>query len=171
MSDVRVRLFRILTSGFRFPIWGRYRKGYTLIEVLTALLVAALVLLLVFPAHRKYSAWPLQGAALEMVSRVREMRHAAIASGQQTEVVFFLFDGLYRARCPERATLVRLPDGVSFAAINFPTDGVRHTLSFRFTGAPNQGGHVALRNRAGQRLYVIVTPVTARVRISTTPPQ
>lgn len=140
-------------------------------ELLVALAIAALVLLLVFPVHRYFSAWPLQGAALELAARVREMRHAAVASGQQTELAFFLFDGLYRVRCPERITLVRLPAGVSFASINFPSDGVRHTLSFRFTGAPNQGGHLTLRNRAGQRLYVIVTPVTARVRISSQPPQ
>lgn len=146
-------------------------KGYTLVELLAAVAIAALLLLLAFPAHRYFSGWPLQGAALELAARVREMRHAAIASGQQTELVFFLFNGMYRVRCPEQATLVRLPPGVSFAAINFPTDGVRHTLSFRFTGAPNQGGHVTLRNRAGQRLHVIVTPVTARVRISSQPPQ
>jgi hypothetical protein len=127
--------------------------------------------LTVLPVHRYLSGWPLQGAALELAARVREMRHAAIAGGQQTEMVFFLFDGLYRVRCPERVALVRLPTGVSFAAINFPSDGVRHTLSFRFTGAPNQGGHVKLRNRAGQQVYVIVTPVTARVRISAQPPQ
>ena len=152
---------------------GRYRngKGYTMTELLAVVAVAVLVLLLLFPVHRNFSGWPLQGAALELAARMREMRHAAIASGQQTELVFFLFDGLYRVRCPERVALVRLPAGVSFAAINFPTDGVRHTLSFRFTGAQNQGGHVTLRNRAGQRLHVIVTPVTARIRISAQPPQ
>lgn len=151
----------------------RYRngKGYSLAEVLVVLAIAALVLLLVFPVHRQLGGWPLQGATLELTARIREMRHAAIAGGQQTEVVFFLFNGMYRARCPERTTWARLPEGVTFASINFPSDGVRHTLSFRFTGAPNQGGHVTLRNRAGQRLYVIVTPVTARVRISTEPPQ
>jgi prepilin-type N-terminal cleavage/methylation domain-containing protein len=148
----------------------RNGKGYTLVELLAVLAVAALILLLVFPFHRQLTGWPLQGAALELTSRIREMRHAAIASGQQTEVVFFLFNGMYRVRCPERATLVRLPPGVSFAAINFPSDGVRHTLSFRFTGAPNQGGHVTLRNTTGRRLHVIVTPVTARVRISAQPP-
>jgi hypothetical protein len=146
-------------------------EGYTLVELLAAVAIAALVLLTVLPVHRYLSGWPLQGAALELAARVREMRHAAIAGGQQTEMVFFLFDGLYRVRCPERVALVRLPTGVSFAAINFPSDGVRHTLSFRFTGAPNQGGHVKLRNRAGQHVYVIVTPVTARVRISAQPPQ
>ncbi|MBT9172797.1 MAG: hypothetical protein DDT21_01183 [Syntrophomonadaceae bacterium] len=149
---------------------GRYGKGYTMVELLVVLAIAALVLLTVFPARRQLSHWQLQGAALELAARVRETRHAAIASGQRTELVFFLFDGLYRVRCPERDVLVRLPPGLSFAAINFPTDGVRHTLSFRFTGAPNQGGHVALRNSAGRLLYVIVTPVTARVRISDQPP-
>jgi prepilin-type N-terminal cleavage/methylation domain-containing protein len=150
---------------------GRFGKGYTLVELLVVLAVAALVLLAVFPIHRQLSHWPLQGAALELAARMREMRHAAIASGQRTELVFFQFDGLYRVRCPERATLVRLPAGISFAFTNFPLVFGQPTLFFRFTGAPNQGGHVVLRNRAGWRLYVIVTPVTARVRISERPPQ
>ncbi|MBS3947175.1 MAG: prepilin-type N-terminal cleavage/methylation domain-containing protein [Dethiobacter sp.] len=170
MPDGKLWRAKVRLWVFRFPVWSRYGNGFTLAELLVVVAIIGVVALIVLPVHRQLTGWPLQGAALELSARVREMRHAAIATGQRTELGFFLFDGLYRVSCPERVTLVRLPAGVSFAAINFPSDGVRHTLSFRFTGAPNQGGHVALRDRRGNRLFVIVTPVTGRVRVAEQPP-
>lgn len=114
---------------------------------------------------------PLRVAAIELAAHIREVRIAAIASGEGSGVVFFLFDDRYRLELPGSRRLVKLPAGVHFAACNFPLELGRYTLSFRHTGAPNRGGHVVLRDDKGRRLYVIVTPVTGRVRIDEKPPK
>jgi type II secretory pathway pseudopilin PulG len=38
-------------------------------------------------------------------------------------------------------------------------------------GVPSMGGTITLKNKRGKELYVIMTPVTARVRISPSPPE
>lgn len=170
MPDGKFWRAKVRLWVFRFPVRSKHGNGYTLAELLVVVAIIGVVALIVLPVHRQLTGWPLQGAALELSARVREMRHAAIATGQRTTLVFYLFEAFYKAECPERVTWVRLPEGVSFMATNFPLDGGRPTLSFRFTGAPNQGGHVALRDRRGNRLFVIVTPVTGRVRVAEQPP-
>jgi len=50
---------------------------------------------------------------------------------------------------------------------NFTDDRIR----FYPNGVPSMGGTVTLKNRRGKILYVIMTPVTARVRISPEPPE
>jgi type II secretory pathway pseudopilin PulG len=44
-------------------------------------------------------------------------------------------------------------------------------VGFNKSGTPSMGGTVRLKTKHGKALYVIMTPVTARTRISTTPPE
>jgi len=105
-----------------------------------------------------------------MAVRFREARHTAITCGQRCTIVFYQYSGGYKIMLPDGPVWVELPAGISFAANNFPLESNRPTLYFRYTGAPNQGGHVALKDEKGNWLYVIVTPVTGRVRIGSEPP-
>jgi Tfp pilus assembly protein FimT len=53
----------------------------------------------------------------------------------------------------------------------FKTNFTNNNLFFYPNGVPSQGGTVTLKNNRGKVLYVIMTPVTARIRISTKPPE
>jgi len=57
--------------------------------------------------------------------------------------------------------------GVELFKTNFTDDRVKLYPN----GVPSMGGTVTLKNKRGKVLYVIMTPVTARVRISPNPPE
>ncbi len=146
-------------------------SGLTLLEMMVVLMIMGILTATAVPLTRHASYWSLQGAARVLASQIRETRHKAIMEGRTCYIVFYVFSGRYKLEYPEGNIWVRLPEGVDYAANNFPLvlDG-RPTLYFRYTGAPNRGGHVGLKDKKGNKLYVIVTPVTGRVRIDKVPP-
>jgi len=148
----------------------RRRRGVILTELLMVLLLFGILTAIAIPAMRSLGQWPLRTAAQEMAARIREARQMAIASGEVCYVVFFEFSGRYRLELPTGREWISLPAEVSFSGINFPLFDNRPTVYFRYTGAPNRGGHLILRDANGRRRFIIVTPVTGRVRISETPP-
>lgn len=145
-------------------------RGIILMELIVVLVVMAMILATVVPLHQHLGRWSLRTAAAELAVRIRETRHTAISSGQTCTIVFYEFGGRYKLDYPEGVSWVWLPEGVAYAGNNFPLKDNRPTLYFRYTGAPNQGGHVILKDKKGNRLYVIVTPVTGRVRIDNQAP-
>lgn len=145
-------------------------NGLILTELAAVLLILGILSAIAVPVFSGISAFSQRAAAREMAAWLREARHAAISTGRTTEITFYLLSGRYRLDLPQGRVWVRLPQGVTIAGTNFPEDNSRPTLTFRFTGAPNRGGHVMLRDADGKYLYVIVTPVTGRVRLSTVRP-
>ncbi|MBS4020812.1 MAG: type II secretion system protein [Dethiobacter sp.] len=147
------------------------RRGVTLIEMLVVIMIVGILAGVAVPVARQSSLWPLRAAANELAVRIRATRHMAIVEGSTCHIIFHEFNNRYKLEYPGGSSWVSLPEGINYAANNFPLslDG-RPTLYFRYTGAPNRGGHVALKDRKGNKLYVIVTPVTGRVRIDTAPP-
>lgn len=148
----------------------RRRQGVVLTELLIVFLLLAILTAIAVPVMRSLGQWPLRAASQEMAARIREARQTAMATGKVCFVVFFEFSGRYRLELPTGREWVNLPAGVVFSGINFPLFDNRPTVYFRYTGAPNRGGHLILRDAGGRRRYIIVTPVTGRVRISETPP-
>ena len=146
------------------------RQGFVLTELLLVLLLLGVLIAIAVPAIRSFGQWPLRAASQEMAARIREARQTAIATGKICYVVFFEFSGRYRLELPAGREWVTLPNEVVFGGINFPLFDNRPTIYFRYTGAPNRGGHLVLRDDNGRRRFIIVTPVTGRVRISETPP-
>jgi Tfp pilus assembly protein FimT len=53
----------------------------------------------------------------------------------------------------------------------YKTNFTNNKVFFYPSGVPGQGGTVTLQNKIGKVLYVIMTPVTARVRVSSEPPE
>ncbi len=149
----------------------RGKAGVTLVELAVVLLVLSLLLAVVVPLALHSSYWSLKVAANQLAACIRETRYRAIVDGVNCYLVFYQFNHRYKRIYPEGTSWVRLPEGVELSHVNFPLAMEnRPTLYFRPTGAPNIGGHVALRDKKGNRLYVIVRPVTGRVRIDTVPP-
>lgn len=148
----------------------RRRQGVVLTELLMVLLLLGILTAIAIPAMRSFGQWPLRAASQEMAARIREARQTAMATGNICYVVFFEFSARYRLELPTGREWINLPSEVVFGGINFPLFDNRPTVYFRYTGAPNRGGHLILRDRNGRRRFIIVTPVTGRVRISETPP-
>ncbi len=149
----------------------RRRRGVVLTELLMVLLLLGIIAAIAIPAMRSFGQWPLRAASQEMAARIREARHTAMTTGNTCYVVFSEFSDRYRVVLPTGSEWINLPSEVVFGGTNFPLlSDNRPTVSFRYTGAPNRGGHLILRDRNGRRRYIIVTPVTGRVRISETPP-
>jgi len=115
----------------------------------------------------------LEVAVRQMTTEIRLAQQKAISSGKQGSLDFYIYADHYRINLPGERKRVDLPGGISYAYINFPQKGsvfgIRE-LSFSRTGAPNRGGTIGLKNEKEERLYVIVTPATGRVRTSTERP-
>ncbi|MCW3490288.1 GspH/FimT family pseudopilin [Dethiobacter alkaliphilus] len=139
-------------------------------ELVTVLVILGILCMVAVPVVGHISTWGLRTAAQELAAQVRQARQTAIAGGEVCYVVFYEFSGRYRVDLPGESEWVSLPEGVTYGGNNFVHLHGRPTVYFRYTGAPNRGGHVVLRDKRGNRRYVIVTPVTGRVRISETPP-
>lgn len=114
--------------------------------------------------------WTLETAAWRLVSDLRLAQQIAISGGIDTRIDFRWAANDYRMFLPVEKSMVKLPSGVSYALNNFPVSGGVHKLSFTTLGAPSRGGTVGLKNESGSRIYVILTPATARIRVSSEPP-
>lgn len=144
-------------------------KGFTLIELLVVLAVTAVLVAVIWPHITVLSRWKVQTAAASIVSDLRLARQEAIATGQVSKVVFFIYTNSYQLRLPGENRLVNLPEGIFFEGITF--QGNPPYVHFNMLGHPSGGGTIILNSCRGDKLYVVVTPVTGRVKVSRTPPE
>lgn len=114
--------------------------------------------------------WKLETAARSLASDIRLAQQASITTRVNTRFEFRFYNNDYRVFYPHGRQTVRLPDGIAYNAITFPFSGGYYRVHFTPSGAPSSGGTVVLKNRKGEKIYVIVTPATGRVRISQEPP-
>lgn len=112
----------------------------------------------------------LKKDAVQICREIRLARQRAIATGSSNQVRFYPDHNFYRLYQPVLQDR-KLGRGIRFSYVSFPRD-TRGWVMCQFSplGVPTAGGTVALENRRGQRLYVIVNPVAGRVRISRQPP-
>jgi len=141
------------------------KNGFIFLEMLAVVLILGLVTVTGFAAIRSLNRSQLKTAAQVLAAHIREARMAAITHGITCTLTFYELGGRYRLDLPDGTEYIKLPEGVEFAANNFPQVDRRPTLRFHYTGAPNRGGHVTLKDETGARISIIVTPVTGRVRL------
>jgi len=143
-------------------------KGYTIIELM--IIVVIIVLLLGFPLNGLYNLiqWSkLNRAAAILSSELKNTQSRAFYEGVYYKLQFW--PTLDRYRIYRQTVLykdVQLED-VDLFNSNF----TNNNLYFYPNGVPSMGGTVTLKNKRGKILYVIMTPVTARVRVSPDPPE
>jgi len=143
-------------------------KGYTIIELMVV--VGIISLLLGLSLNRLYNLmqWSkLNRAAVILSSELKNTQSRAFYEGVYYKLQFW--PSLDRYRIYKQTELI---DDIILEDINlFNTNFTDNNLYFYPNGVPSMGGTVTLKNKMGKILYVIMTPVTARVRVSPNPPE
>jgi len=143
-------------------------KGYTLIELMVVVVIISLLLALSLNGLDNLIQWnKLNTVAALLSSELKSAQSRAFYEGVYYKLQFWPTLDRYRIyKQTELYKEIQL-DGIDLFNTNF----TNNNLYFYPSGVPGQGGTVTLKNKKGKILYVIMTPVTARVRISPEPPE
>ena len=143
-------------------------KGYTLIELMVVVGIVAILFGLSINGINNLIQWSkLNTAATLLSSELKNTQSRAFYEGVYYKLQFW--PTLDRFRIYKQTELYK---DIQLEDINlFNTNFTDDNLYFYPNGVPGQGGTVTLKNKKGKVLYVIMTPVTARVRISPEPPE
>ena len=147
-------------------------KGFTLIELMVVIGIISLLLGLSINGINSLLQWSkLNRAAALLSSELKNTQSMAFYEGICYKIEFWESLDRYRVDKQKEGYYqvykdIQLED-IDLFNTNFTNDRVR----FNPNGVPSMGGTVTLKNSRGKILYVIMTPVTARVRISTEPPE
>ena len=148
-------------------------KGYTLIELMVVLGIISLLFGLSLNGLYNLIQWnKLNTAAALLSSELKNTQSRAFYEGVYYKIEFYAtFD------CPTLNKYKIFKGSELYKQIKlesvelFKTNFTNNKVFFYPNGVPGQGGTVTLKNKRGKVLYVIMTPVTARVRISPEPPE
>lgn len=148
---------------------SRRNSGYTLIEliivvgIISILLVASLRGLLIAKQNLD-----LNRAAHQLEAILKDCQSRAMYTGSYYKIEFYPSLNRYRVYRKES----ELVQDVQLENINLHyTNFTDYKVRFYSNGTPSMGGTVTLKTKNGRTLYVIMTPVTARTRVSTKPPE
>ena len=143
-------------------------KGYTLIELMVVVGIISLLLGLSINGISSLIQWSkLNRAAALLSSELKNTQSRAFYEGVYFKLQFMPSLDKYRIyKQTELIDDIILKD-IDLFNSNFTDDKVY----FYPNGVPSMGGTVTLKNKRGKVLYVIMTPVTARVRVSPSPPE
>lgn len=142
-------------------------KGYTLIELMVVVGIISLLLGLSINGISSLIQWSkLNRAAALLSSELKNSQSRAFYEGVYYKLQFWPTLDRYRIY-----KQTELTDDIILRDIDlFNTNFTDNNLYFYPSGVPSMGGTVTLKNKRGKVLYVIMTPVTARVRVSPEPP-
>lgn len=143
-------------------------KGYTLIELMVVVGIIALLVGLSLNGLDNLIQWnKLNVTAALLSSELKLAQSKAFYEGVYYKLQFW--PTLDRYRIYKQTELYK---EIQLENIDlFNTNFTDNNLYFYPSGVPGQGGTITLKNKNGKVLYVIMTPVTARVRISPEPPE
>jgi len=143
-------------------------KGYTLIELMVVVVIISLLLGLGINGLDYLIQWnKLNTAAALLGSELKNTQSRAFYEGVYYKLQFM--PSLDRYRIYKQTELI---DDIILKDIDlFNTNFTNNNLYFYPNSIPSMGGTVTLKNKRGKVLYVIMTPVTARVRVSPNPPE
>lgn len=143
-------------------------KGFTLIELMVVVGIISLLLGLGINGLDYLIQWnKLNTAAALLSSELKNTQSRAFYEGVYYKLQFW--PTLDRYRIYKQTELI---DDIILKDIDlFNTNFTNNQVFFYPNGVPSMGGTVTLKNKRGKVLYVIMTPVTARVRVSPDPPE
>ena len=143
-------------------------KGYTLIELMVVVIIISLLLGIGINGLDYLIQWnKLNTTAALLSSELKNTQSRAFYEGVYYKLQFM--PSLDRYRIYKQTVLINdiILKDIYLYNTNFTDDN----LYFYPNGVPSMGGTVTLKNKRGKILYVIMTPVTARVRVSPKPPE
>jgi len=145
-----------------------HSKGYTLIELMVVAGIISLLLAFSINALDNLQQWnKLSTAAALLSSELKNTQSRAFYEGVYYKLQFL--PTLDRYRIYKQSELI---EDIQLKDVDlFNTNFTDNNIYFYPSGVPGQGGTVTLKNKRGKVLYVIMTPVTARIRISPEPPE
>ena len=145
-----------------------HSKGYTLIELMVVAAIISILFGLGINGIDSLIQWnKLNTAAALLSSELKNTQSRAFYEGVYYKLQFW--PTLDRYRIYKQTELYK---DIQLEDIDlFNTNFTNNNLYFYPNGVPGQGGTVTLKNKRGKVLYVITTPVTARIRISSEPPE
>jgi prepilin-type N-terminal cleavage/methylation domain-containing protein len=143
-------------------------NGYTLIELMVVVVIISLLLGLGINGFYSLIQWSkLNTAAALLSSELKNTQSRSFYEGVYFKLQFL--PSLDKYRVYKQTELI---DVIILKDIDlFNTNFTNNNLYFYPNSVPSMGGTVTLKNKRGKVLYVIMTPVTARVRISPEPPE
>jgi len=143
-------------------------KGYTLIELMVVAGIIALLLGFGISGLDYLIQWnKLNTTAALLSSELKNTQSRAFYEGLYYKLQFW--PTLDRYRIYKQTELI---DDIILKDIDLSnTNFTDNNIYFYPNGVPSMGGTITLKNRRGKVLYVIMTPVTARVRVSPDPPE
>lgn len=143
-------------------------KGNTLIELMVVVGIISLLLGLSINGISSLIQWnKLNTAAALLSSELKNIQSRAFYEGVWYKIEFQPTYERYKIfKETELERKVQL-ENIDLFHTNFTDNRVR----FLPSGSPSMGGTVTLKTKGGKTLYVIMTPVTARVRVSPDPPE
>jgi len=143
-------------------------KGYTLIELMVVIVIISLLLGLSLNGLYNLIQWnKLSTAAAMLSSELKDAQSKAFYQGVYYKLQFWPTLDRYRIYKQTELTNDIILKDIDLFNSNYTDDKVY----FYPNGVPSMGGTVTLKNKRGKILYVIMTPVTARVRVSPDPPE
>ena len=143
-------------------------RGFTIIELIVIVAIILVLTTLSVNGLSNLLQWnKLNTIAIQLRADLRLAQANAFYEGVYYKIEFWT--ALNRYRIYKQTELYK---DVQLEDVNlFNTNFTGNNLYFYPSGVPSQGGTVTLKNNRGKVLYVIMTPVTARIRISTKPPE
>jgi prepilin-type N-terminal cleavage/methylation domain-containing protein len=144
------------------------KNGFTLIELAVVVGIIATLIIVSFTGLLNMKQnMDLNRVARQLEATLKNCQSKAMYTGSYYKMDFYTW--LNRYRVYKESELVQ---DIQLENINLHyTNFTNHKVYFYKTGVPSMGGTVTLKTKNGKTLYVIMTPVTARTRISTTPPE
>lgn len=137
--------------------------GFTTIEIITVITILGIASTMILPNFTlTLDQYKLDIASKKLAKDIMFIQEKSIYDKLIYEILFDMtHKDNYKILKGYKSERVKLPPGIYIDWVNF----YRNKLSFSPTGAPRQGGTVALKSKS-RTVYVIVSVATGRVRIS-----
>ena len=148
------------------------KRGMTFLEVIIVVTFFGILTALVTPKLvTSLESYKLDVTAKNLAQDLRNAQSHAVETNSYTKLAFYVLADTYYVELSGKKDWTILPEGIiisstTFQPVSLPTAGYTNL------GSPSGGGGtVVLKNKYGDKVYVITTPVNGRVRISKSPPE